>query len=326
MALVRERKGAGPRAQGHRLRRRAAGDRPGQARQEGHPREPGVDTDRRPRQRRAEGALPAGAVQRPQARCLRPDRALGRLQRGRPEDARRARRRALPHHRLQGLHHQRRGGRRLSRHRAQRKRRLGLHPRPRPAGLRHRPARPQDGHARLADLDAVLRRRARAAQPDAGRRRARLQGLRPRAGPRPRQRRGADRRPGAGGLRRGRRLRAAARAVRPPGGRLPGRAVPDRRHGHRPGGRAPADAERGAHVRRRHADQARVVDGQALRRRGRAAHLRHRHRAARRLRLPRRLRGRAHLPRRQVLPHGRRHEPDPAHRDRARELLGRYPM
>ncbi len=120
------------------------------------------------RLRRAEGALPARAGERPQARRLRADRArrrVGRLQRSVPR--RPAARRRLGAERGEALHRQRRHRRRLRHLRPRRGRRQGpphrADPREGHEGVRGRRALRHDGPAGQRPAPPLLQRRAGAA-------------------------------------------------------------------------------------------------------------------------------------------------------------------
>ena len=104
--------------------------------------------------------------------------------------------------------------------------------RARHAGLRRRPQRRQDGHSRLIDLRAALRRLPRA-RGECGRRGG--QGLQDRhrnAERRPHRHRCADAGPGRGRVVTGREVQQGAQAVRQSHRGIPGRAVCPRRDGH----------------------------------------------------------------------------------------------
>ena len=152
----------------------------------------------------------------------------------------------LGHRRRQAVHHERRPGRDLHRHRPDRdaRRRVGrdqrVHRARRHARVLGRAARGQARPARLGDRRAALRRR-----PGPGREHARRAGERLQDVPaHPRWRPDQDR--GAGGRARPGRARCAdpvrpdARAVRPADRLVPGRRVHDRGHGDRDRGRARA--------------------------------------------------------------------------------------
>ena len=195
------------------------------------------------------------------------------LRLARDADAGASRRRRVGAQRQQALHHQRRRGGDLHRHRRHGpKRGLGqdqrLHRRGGDAGLLHRPDGGEDGAPRQQHRRAPLR-----GLPHPGREPARRGGRRGSALPEdPRRRPDRDRRhgarPGPGRVRGGIGLCQGARAVRAADRLVPGDRLQDRRHGDPDRRGAPDGLPRRLAEGQRPAVLDRGGDGQALRQRG----------------------------------------------------------
>src|SRR5581483_5347865 len=280
--------------------------------------------------RRAEAALPAAARKWRVARGVRAHRAGLRLRQRRDANDRATRGRRVPARRRQAVHHERRRRPRLRRLREDRPRRrsrghLGLRRRGGRTGLRGRPDRAEDGDQGFDDRGDLLQR-----LPCAGGEPARLRGrgLQDRdAHPRPLP--AGNRRAGARARAGGDRLRARIRALPRDDGQADRRAPAGRRnarrHGDevRSGARPPLQGR--AHDRRgrnRAGAHEAFGDGEAVLQRRRHGRDDRRGADPRRLRLHHRVSRRAHDARCEDHTDLRRHEPDPAARDRTRDAQG----